>query len=313
MFGLFVLPIAEAIGAALAAALAPLIENFTRRACRLTLAESGDHLPSMAATGRGENGGGPDDGLLVCHRRHRIRCTEVGGLTRQCHHHGDENDGEVDEAGVGRTRAFPRKLYSILSETCKGEPYRMAESPGFGQGSEAWRILLRRYASKAPGTKRALLQALLTMQPANSVESFGQLLLNLQEMFRRYDGMAENQMPEDIRCPMLVACCPKDLKEYFDMSSENFVCSDLRVKANTWMERKCDQQLKNLQQLESHNHQGPTPMELGAAQWRQEEWEDHASQDSQDWSGYPDASHQSCMWHENQLSEEMSFVPWWKE
>ena len=84
--------------------------------------------------------------------------------------------------------------------------------------------------------------------------------------------------------------------------------SDLRVKANTWIERKRDQQPKNLQQLVSKNHQGPTPVEIGAAQWGQEEWEDHASQDSEDWGGYPDASHQSCRWHENQLSEEMSFV-----
>ena len=147
----------------------------------------------------------------------------------------------------------------------------------------------------------------LRYNPPTQCESFEQLLL-LEEMFRRSDGMAENQVPEDIRCAILVACCPKDLKEYLDMSSDDLVSSDLRVKANTWIERKRDQQPKNLQQLVSKNHQGPTPVEIGAAQWGQEEWDDHASQDSQDWGGYPDASHQSCRWHENQLSEEMSFV-----
>ena len=105
------------------------------------------------------------------------------------------------------------------------------------------------------------------MKPSNSVESFEQLLLNLEEMFRRYDGMAENQ----------------NARRY-----------------HTWIERKRRQQPKNLQQLESKNHPGP----IGAAQWGQEEWEDHASQDSQDWGGYPDASHQSCRWNENQLSEQ---------
>ena len=115
------------------------------------------------------------------------------------------NDCEVDEAGVERACAFSRKLYLILSDTCKGKPYRMVESAGLGQGFEDWRILLRKYASKTPGTKRALLQDLFTMKPANSVESFEQLLLNLEEMYRRYDGMAENQMPEDIRCAILVA------------------------------------------------------------------------------------------------------------
>ena len=160
------------------------------------------------------------------------------------------NDGEVDEAGVEWAGAFSRKLYLVLSDTCKGE-YRMVESAGNGQGFEVRMILLRRYASKTPGTERALLQALSTMKPE-------QLLLNLADMFRRYDGMAENQMPEDIRCAILVACWPKDLKEYLDVSSEDFVYSDLRVKANTWIERKRDQQPKNLQQLESKNHQGPT-------------------------------------------------------
>ena len=51
------------------------------------------------------------------------------------------NDGE---AGVERARAFSRKLYLILTDICKGEPYRMVESAGFGHGFEAWRILLRR-------------------------------------------------------------------------------------------------------------------------------------------------------------------------
>ena len=51
-----------------------------------------------------------------------------------------KNDGEVDDAGVERARAFSRQLYLILSDTCKGEPYSMVESAGFGQGLEAWRF-----------------------------------------------------------------------------------------------------------------------------------------------------------------------------
>ena len=37
------------------------------------------------------------------------------------------NDGDVDEAGVELARAFSRKLYLILSDTCTGEPYRMVD------------------------------------------------------------------------------------------------------------------------------------------------------------------------------------------
>ena len=170
------------------------------------------------------------------------------------------NDGDVDEAGVELARAFSRKLHLILSDTCKGEPYRMVESAGFGQGFEAWRILLRRYASKTPGTKRALLQPTQLSRSNSCCSTWKKCSA---------DTMAwrKTKMPEDIRCAILVARCPKDLKEHLDMSSEDFVYSDLRVKANTWIERKRYEQPKNLQQLEPKNHQGPTPMEIGAAQW----------------------------------------------
>ena len=138
------------------------------------------------------------------------------------------NDGEVDEAGVERARAFSRKLYLILSDTCKGEPYRMVDSAGFGQGFEAWRILLRRYASKTPGTKRALLQALFTLKPPTQL--------------RRSNSCCSTWK----KCSADTMAWRKDLKEYLDMSSEDFVYSDLRVKANTWIDRKREQQPKNL-------------------------------------------------------------------
>ena len=40
--------------------------------------------------------------------------------------------------------------------------------------------------------------------------------------------MTECQMLEDIRYAILAACCPKDLKEYLDMPSEDFVCRPSR-------------------------------------------------------------------------------------
>ena len=81
---------------------------------------------------------------------------------------------------------------------------------------------------------------------------------------------------------------PKDLKEYLDVPSEDFVCSDLRVKANTWIERKRDQPSKSIQQLEAKNHQGPAPTERGSAESGQGHWEDFSTQDSQDQCGYGD-------------------------
>ena len=137
---------AEAIGAALAAALAPHLENLTQRSTNRSMVDTRGigRPPSFDGSDKSwREWVVLDDGLLVCHRRHRRRFTEVGGPTRQCHHHRGfacqfYEHGEVDEAGVERARAFSRKLYLILSDTCKGEPYRMVESAGFGQGFEAW-------------------------------------------------------------------------------------------------------------------------------------------------------------------------------
>ena len=212
--------------------------------------------------------------------------------------------GVVDDAELQVGIALNKKLYLILSDTCKGEPYRMVESAGYGNGFEAWRVLMRRYASKTPGTKRALLQNLFSLKPATSADTFETTLLNMEEMVRRYDSMATTSMSEDIRCAILVACCPRDLKEYLDMSSEEFVYSDLRNKVNTWMERKRDQHPKNLQQMEQRNSSGgPAPMDVGAAHWGTEDcagdWCDISVHAVQNWGGYPDLT-----WHHHELSEE---------
>ena len=229
------------------------------------------------------------------------------------------DDGLIDDEQLRTGQIFSSKFYLMLSDTCEGEAYRLVESAGPGNGLEAWRVLLRRYASKTPGTKRALLQNLFNTKQPTSTDSFESLLLTIEEQLKRYDDMAEARMPDDIRCAILVHCCPKDLKEHFEMSSEEFVYTELRAKMNTWVERKRDQQPRNLQKMENNMH-GPTPMDVSAAaaswdewwspseDWSPYEWPcDDRSDGSisvvQDWGGYPGNAYEStwsalmtCSW-----------------
>ena len=121
-------------------------------------------------------------------------------------------DGTIAAESLHNMAQFSTRLGLILVDTCKGEPYRIVESAGHGNGLEAWRLLMRRYASRTPGTKRALLASLFSMKPATSASDFESVLLTVEEIIRRYDAMSTSKMPEDIQCAILIAVCPKDLK-----------------------------------------------------------------------------------------------------
>ena len=178
----------------------------------------------------------------------------------------------------------------------QGQPYRIVEITGHSNGLEAWRLLMRRYASRTPGTKRALLASLFSMKPAVSASDFESVLLTVEEIIRRYDAMSVTKMPEDIQCAILIAVCPKDLKEFLDMSTEDFKYTELRNRATNWIERKRDQHTKQLHDMERRNS-AHTPMDVSwVDEWSSEdEWHDSEIQGVQDWGGYTyQPNHSAC-------------------
>ena len=163
------------------------------------------------------------------------------------------DQGDVSADQLNAMAHFSTRLGLILIDTCKGEPYRLVESAGHGNGLEAWRLLMRRYASRTPGTKRALLASLFSMKPATSATDLESVMLTVEEVIRRYDAMSSDKMPEDIQCAILIAVCPKELKEFLDMSTEDFKYTELRNRATNWIERKRDQHGKHLHDMERRN------------------------------------------------------------
>ena len=56
----------------------------------------------------------------------------------------DPNTGMRDAGAFQLAQAFDRKLFCVLIDTCKEEPYRIVEGAANECGLEAWRLLMRR-------------------------------------------------------------------------------------------------------------------------------------------------------------------------
>ena len=67
-------------------------------------------------------------------------------------------------------KRFNGLLYNLLVTKLKGEAFNIVSSVRDACGLEAWRLLMKRYEPRTPGTKRALLKSLFTMRPAKRIE-----------------------------------------------------------------------------------------------------------------------------------------------
>ena len=54
------------------------------------------------------------------------------------------DQGDVVPEKLNAMAHFSTRLGLILIDTCRGEPYRIVESAGHGNGLEAWRLLMKR-------------------------------------------------------------------------------------------------------------------------------------------------------------------------
>ena len=87
---------------------------------------------------------------------------------------------------------FNTLLYNILVTKLKGEAFNLVSSVCDGSGLEAWRLLMKRHAPRAPATKRALLKSIFTMKAAKKVEEIEKNLLKLEEIYTKYETMSKN-------------------------------------------------------------------------------------------------------------------------
>ena len=76
-------------------------------------------------------------------------------------------------------------LYNILVTKLRGEAFNIASSVRDACGLEAWRLVMKRYEPRTPGTKRALLKSLFNMKAARKVEEIEKNLLRVEEIYSR--------------------------------------------------------------------------------------------------------------------------------
>ena len=135
-------------------------------------------------------------------------------------------------------KRFNGLLYNVLVTKLKGEAFGIVSSVRDACGLEAWRLLMRRYEPRTPGTKRALLKNLFNMKAAKRIEEIEKNLLRVEETYARYEIMSNAAIPEDIKTVILTELCTPELKEYLEFNSKDYGYKETREAIMSYVERK---------------------------------------------------------------------------
>ena len=135
-------------------------------------------------------------------------------------------------------KKFNGLLYNLLVTKLKGEAFNIVSSVRDASGLEAWRLLMRRYEPRTPGTKRALLKTLFNMKAAKKIEEIEKNLLRVEEIFARYEVMSKAAIPEDIKTVIMTELCTPELKEYLEFNNKDYDYKETREAVMSYVERK---------------------------------------------------------------------------
>ena len=143
-----------------------------------------------------------------------------------------------DETERWALKRFNGLVYNLLVTKLKGEAFNIASSVRDGCGLEAWRLVMKRYEPRTPGTKRALLKSLFNMKAAKKVEEIEKNLLRVEEIYSRYETMAKEKLQEDIKTVIMTELCTPELKEYLEFNNKDVSYKDTREAIMAYVERK---------------------------------------------------------------------------
>ena len=133
---------------------------------------------------------------------------------------------------------FAVNLYSVLMHCTEDGAFRICHSVKEGNGLEAIRLLVKRYVPKTPGTKRALLKAIINQNPAKKPEELEKNLMHLEELIKKYEQMGGAELPEDLRVALIIDMCHKDLKEHLELTTKDMSYKEVRDEIVNYAERK---------------------------------------------------------------------------
>ena len=135
---------------------------------------------------------------------------------------------------------FGNRLYAILLSCTEEDPFNICYSVADGNGLEAMRLLMKRYEPRTPGTKRALLKAVINNLLSKRPDEIGKNMMHAEELMRKYEQLAGEGLPEDLRITVIVDLCTKDLRERLEHGTKDMSYKEVRDEIMAYVERKRD-------------------------------------------------------------------------
>ena len=142
------------------------------------------------------------------------------------------------EAERNACKRFNGLLYNLLVTKLRGEAFNIVSSVRDACGLEAWRLVMKRYEPRTPGTKRALLKSLFNMKAAKRIEEIEKNILRVEEIYARYEVMSKEAIQEDIKTVIMTELCTPELKEYLEFNNKDYDYKDTREAIMAYVERK---------------------------------------------------------------------------
>ena len=133
---------------------------------------------------------------------------------------------------------FAHNLYSILLSCTEDDAFRICHSVKEGNGLEAMRLLMKRYEPRTPGTKRALLKAIINNPASKKPDELEKNLMKVEEYMKHCQAMAGADLPEDLKVTVIIDLCTKDLKEHLELSTREMTNKQVRDEIISYAERK---------------------------------------------------------------------------
>ena len=82
-------------------------------------------------------------------------------------------------------------MYFILLSCTEDDAFRIGHSVKEGNGLEAMRLLMMRYEPRTPGTKRALLKAIINNPVSKKPDELAKNLMKVEEYMKHYEAMGD--------------------------------------------------------------------------------------------------------------------------
>ena len=176
----------------------------------------------------------------------------AGNMTSQI----TEEDVDLEYGGEAQSvKDFAVKFFAILVSCTEDDAFRICHSVKDGNGLEAMRLLMKRFEPKTPGTKRALLKAVINNPPAKKPEDIEKNLMHVEELMKRYEVLGGEPLPEDLRVTVIIDLCTKDLKEHLELITREMKYKEVRDEIMSYVERKRDLFGNQLKAMEVDNYE----------------------------------------------------------